>query len=57
MGKISLVGIEFGRLRRRQVYLRCQKSRNICAGMRPDSFISTAMGVLRYMPVIKQTFY
>lgn len=53
MGRISLVGIESGKLRRRQGYLRCRKSCNICVGMRPDSLISAAMGVLKSIPVIE----
>lgn len=54
MGRISLVGIESGRLKRRQAYLRCWKSSNIYAGVRADSLISAAMGVLKYIPVIER---
>lgn len=51
--KISFDGIESEKLRRRYAYLRYQKSSIICAGIKSESLINAAIGVLKYILVIE----
>lgn len=51
--RMSFIGIELGKLSSQWVYIRCQKSSIILAGIRPDLLISAATGVLEYISVLE----